>query len=81
MIQSLGYFIIIARSSNGRTRPSGGWYLGSNPSWAAKILKKIKSRCGLISTWRVEGLGGGFLEGFGWRVEGFGGFEYTKIKI
>src|SRR3989344_3621071 len=30
----------IAGSSNGRTHPSGGWYLGSNPSPAALGRKK-----------------------------------------
>ena len=28
-----------AGSSNGRTHPSGGWYLGSNPSPAALPIK------------------------------------------
>ncbi len=30
-------YAYIAESSNGRTHPSGGWYLGSNPSSAASI--------------------------------------------
>jgi hypothetical protein len=36
----------IARSSNGRTRPSGGRYLGSSPSLAAKDFRV------LINTWK-----------------------------
>ncbi len=44
----------IARSSNGRTAPSGGVYLGSSPSLAAKNLVEILRR-----TWTrtEEGVG------------------------
>ena len=36
----------IAGSSNGRTHPSGGWYLGSNPSPAA--VQKIRTPDGVF---------------------------------
>ena len=35
--------LYIAGSSNGRTRPFEGWYLGSSPSPAASLL--IKNLC------------------------------------
>ncbi|KKT53286.1 MAG: hypothetical protein UW46_C0004G0013 [Candidatus Yanofskybacteria bacterium GW2011_GWF1_44_227] len=39
----------IAGSSNGRTHPSGGWYLGSNPGPAATIESIEVDRGGEVS--------------------------------
>lgn len=49
--KAISYKIFLAhnaRSSNGRTRPSGGWNLGSNPSWAAiDTIKFMNISCKL----------------------------------